>query len=90
MKKDMKHVTKDCPGPKLSFGQRRVDHDTDSTCEEDDGNEQYMLKVGKEVDHFFTVERDEVCVLDPNIFFHLMPTCHSVISTRAKCEVLSI
>ena len=51
-----------------------------------------MLEVGKEVDHFLAVEWDEVCVLDPNIFFHLIPTCHSVIviSTRAKCEVLSI
>ena len=39
MKKDVKHVTKDCPGPKLSFGQCRVNHDTNSTSKEDDRDE---------------------------------------------------
>jgi hypothetical protein len=30
-----------------------------------------VLKVGKEVNQFLTVELDEVRVLDPDIFFHL-------------------
>jgi hypothetical protein len=71
MKQDVTHISKYCPGSKLSLGQCRVKHNTDATSTKDDWNEEYVLKVGKEVNQFLTVELDEVRVLDPDIFFHL-------------------
>ena len=71
MEQNMTNVTKYRPRTELSLRQRRVNHDSNATSDNDDWNEQYMLKVGKEMDQLLTVEWNEIRILDPDIFFHL-------------------